>query len=277
VHAVAEPVVAGARYLLESWGREPRPPFDIEGLVAIGNALTQGAYIRHVMDPDLLTVDRYAQAIIGTVLVGARLKGDHRTMADRLAEMNYYPREAVRPLGLTASGDGGASDRLVDAAAELFAEYGFASTSVSQLANRAKVSQSTFFSLYGSKAQLAVMLYDRYSELHLQAWIAWKEVDDPVLDYLICLCTLAERHVELTRIFLSLVAEDEVGRVGLRLVDPLSALLTERGGSDLLFDDDEDHEVALMLICMAMQRVLRRPGLGVEAAARWALRFLVNV
>jgi AcrR family transcriptional regulator len=271
---VAQSVVVGAHHLLESWGREPRPPFDLEGLVAVGNALTQGAYIRHVIDPELLSVDRYVQAIIGTVLVGIRLKGDTRSMADRLAEMNYYPRKAASPAGLTSSTDGGATERLVNAAAELFAEYGFESTSVSQLAKRAKVSTSTLFNLFGTKAQLAIVLYERYSELHLETWNGWAEVDNPILDYLICLAALAERYVDLTTVFLALLAVDDTGRIGRRLVDPLGALLLEHGGGDLFVEEGEDHEAAQMLTTMVMHRMLRRPGLGVEAAARWASRFL---
>jgi AcrR family transcriptional regulator len=162
-NAVDETITIGAGQMLESWEREPRPPFDLAGLIAVGNALSQGAYIRHTHGPELLSIDRFAYAITGTVLVGVRLKGDNRTMADRLAEMNYYPRAVPHPPRPSSDADGTIRERFVDAAAELFAEYGVGATSVDQLVRRVGVSSSTFFNLYGTKGKLALGPFNRYS------------------------------------------------------------------------------------------------------------------
>ena len=50
--------------------------------------------------------------------------------------------------------------RIVDAAAELFAEYGYAGTTIDAVATAAGVSRKTVFDSVGGKAQLMKLAYD---------------------------------------------------------------------------------------------------------------------
>jgi AcrR family transcriptional regulator len=272
-NAVDEMIAIGAGQMLESWSREPRPPFDLAGIIAVGNALSQGAYIRHSHSPELLTIDRFAYAITGTVLVGVRLTGDNRTMADRLAEMNYYPR-VPRPDRHVSDSDANTKERFVDAAAELFAEYGVEATSVDQLVRRVGVSSSTFFNLYGSKGRLAVALFDRYAELQLDTRKGKFDPEDPVRDFLMSVSELVGRYIDLSRVYLAEIAADDTGTTGACLVDPLADLLVSLIGDPVDSDDGEHRDLAEAMITVVVMRIVRRPGLGIDSAARWALRML---
>jgi AcrR family transcriptional regulator len=272
--AVDVSIAIGASQMLESWGREPRPPYDLAGLIAVGNALAHGAYVRHTLDPELFSIERFALSVTSTVLVGVRLKGDDRSMADRLAEMNYYPRDSAPSETLASSSDGGNKERLLGAAAELFAEYGVESTSVARLAKRANVSTSTFFNLFGSKDRLAVALFDRHAELHAAAWRRHLSPGDAVKDHLTGVADLVACYPELARIFLAELAADDSGMVGASLVDPLVELLASPLRTEMTRSDHDVRDMAQIMVMVAMQRTLRRPALGVESAASWAMRML---
>ncbi len=267
-------IETGASHMLGSWGREPRPPFDLPALIAVGNALAHGAYTRHILDPELFSIERFAIAVTGTVLVGVRLKGDHRNMSDRLAEMNYYPRDTMssdRPASPTQVGN---KEHLLSAAAELFSEFGFTATSVEQLAKRAGVSTSTFFNLFGSKSGLAVALLDHLAELHLEARKGYFDPENAVVDRLISVADLAASHPELAKVFLAEFASDESGIIGATIVDPLAAFLKSLPRANATSSESDYRDIAQIMITVAMQCVLRRPGLGAESAARWAMRMV---
>jgi AcrR family transcriptional regulator len=258
-------VAAGSQYMLESWGREPRPPFDLMALVAIGNALARGSYIAHTLDEHRLTVDHFINGILATVLVGVRLKGDNRNMTDRLAEMNYYPRDASSKE--EPSTDRGTRDRLIDAAAELFAEYGAGAVSVAQLARRAGVSTSTFFNVFNSKDQLALALFNRFAEIHIEAFGGRQDPDDPVADYLMTIAELADRQRDLAKIFLAELSIDDLDRIGAEIVEPLGEMLRATS----------DRDLAQSMITVTVQRILRHPGQGTRSAAQWAMRLMLDI
>jgi AcrR family transcriptional regulator len=253
---------------------EPRPPYDLDGIVAVGNALCLGAYVGHVLDPDLMTVERFAYGITSTVMVGARLKGDNRTMDDRLAEMNYYPRTASHTARPVFAADGGTRERFVQAAAELFAEHGVEATSVGLPARRVGVSPSTFFNLYKSKNQVALALLDRYAELHMSVRPDRCGPADTVMEHLVATAEITTNHEELARILLGELAADDTGRVGATFIDPLIELLAAMPGVDRVDEKDVISDLAQAMITLVVQRMLRRPGFGAASAARWALRLL---
>jgi AcrR family transcriptional regulator len=275
-NAVEEAIVVGAAHMLRGWGREPRPPFDLRNLVTIGNALTQGAYVRHTLNPEFLSVEHHALAITGTVLLGLRLIGDERTMADRLAEMNYYPQATASADATRSLIDGGTKDRLLAAAAELFAEYGVEATSVAQVAKRAGVSTTTFFNLYGSKSHLALALFDRHSELHMAARRGQFDPSDALVDHLVGVADLAACHPEMAKIFLAELASDDSGTLGIVLVDPLAELLASSSKDGEGPTEGNDRDTAQLMVTVAVHRILHRPSLGAESAARWALRILAH-
>ncbi len=214
-----------------------------------------------MLDPELLSIERFAPSVTSTVLVGVRLKGDDRTMADRLAEMNYYPRDTSPAESSDSSSEGGNKERLLRAAAELFAEYSVEATSVAQLAKRAEVSTTTFFNLYGSKSQLAIALFDRHAELHAGARRGSFDPRDPVMDHLIGVADLAACHTELAKIFLAELVVDDSGIVGTTLVDPLADLVAPNSRMGHSSDTGDARDLAQIMVTVAMQRALRRPSL----------------
>jgi AcrR family transcriptional regulator len=268
-------IAIGANHMLKSWGREPRPPFDLAALIAVGNALAHGAYVRHTLDAELFSIERFALSVTSTVLVGVRLAGDDRTMADRLAEMNYYPRDISPKERVPTSSDGSNKERLLRAAAELFAEYGVEATSVAQLAKRADVSSSTLFNLFGSKSRLAVALFEHHVELQAAGRMGLFDQEDAVLDYVMGVADLAGSHPDLARIFLTEFVADESGVVGTVFVEPLVDLLSSSGRATASDPNGDLRDLAQLMVIVAMQRTLHRPALGVTSAANWAMQLLL--
>ncbi|MEB2311934.1 MAG: TetR family transcriptional regulator [Sorangiineae bacterium] len=62
-----------------------------------------------------------------------------------------------------------AAERILDAAAALFGERGFAAVSVRDVALRAGVKKASVFYYFGSKAELFERVLDRYYEAHARA------------------------------------------------------------------------------------------------------------
>jgi len=85
---------------------------------------------------------------------------------------------------------------------------------------------------------------------------------------------LIARHIDLSRVHLDEAAADDTGTAGKCLVDPLTDLLVSHGGDPVPAHDGEHRDLTEAMIAVAVMRTVRRPGLGIDSAARWALRML---
>jgi AcrR family transcriptional regulator len=186
---------------------------------------------------------------------------------------NYYPD---RPAGVRGARRDSTRGRIVDAAAELFGEYGYSAASISHIAQVAKVHVATLYDHFDSKRHLALVLFDRQAEAHLDAAAAAPS-SDPLDDLRCHLRTIAgfvSFTAELARLYLAAIAcgdhaphaDDVIRRSTVALVERLP--IDEHGGPDAterLADD---------LLITTIGTMLRHPGDGAEEAAESAIRVL---
>jgi AcrR family transcriptional regulator len=267
---VDEPLVPQAQGLHDVWGREVRPPLDLRSYLALQLAILQGAAMRHLADPAVMTAERYGRAAAALSMVLLRPAGDRRTMDDRLAEMNWYP--VAKPPAATPSTRRDATRRaLLDAAAELFDEYGYEATSIARIAQAAGVHVATLYDHYESKAHLAMTLFDK------EATVAPRPLDDlgpgeQLRKHLERLARFTLTRTDLARVYVAAVAtgdqpagfEDVLRGRTLRLLEAV----VPSGG-----DEPPDHLVDDVLV-RVIGAMLRHPGDGPVRAARAALRGL---
>ena len=154
--AVDDLIADGMLALFDHWGREIRVPFDTRSVLAIHVALVQGAAVRHLLDPERLSMETFKRVASALTFIQLRLIGDPHSIDDRLAEINYYPLKASR---VAAKPNSATRARLLDAAAGLFGLHGFERTSVAQIARRAGTAADTVYAHFGSKSRIAVELF----------------------------------------------------------------------------------------------------------------------
>lgn len=157
LRALDERIGAFMAAVFESWGRELRPPFDLESFVAAETALLQGSAIRHSVAPDITDAEKFARTALGLVAVALRTPGDRRTLDDRLTEINYYPLHHETGAKVTDPHDE-ARARVLDSAAEHFGRDGIDGVTVAQIARAANVSTSTLYNLFDGIDDVAVQL-----------------------------------------------------------------------------------------------------------------------
>ncbi|WP_066038842.1 TetR/AcrR family transcriptional regulator [Herbiconiux solani] len=96
-------------------------------------------------------------------------------MAERSTE------EKVPPLSLVERKQRAARERIIDAADALFAERGFDSVSVTDIAVRAEVGRTTFFRHFGDKTEVVFAkeqaIFDAIAEAAAEAWRTDHSVD----------------------------------------------------------------------------------------------------
>ncbi|WP_158276731.1 TetR/AcrR family transcriptional regulator [Paraconexibacter algicola] len=166
LRATEEPLQAQCAAMFAAWEREPQPPFDLASYVAAQVALTVGASVRHIVDPERMDADRFARAGAALTTALTRTSGDPRTLDDRLAEINYYPLHAARARSGTPRQQASRT-RLLEAAAMLFARDGHEETTVPKIAKQARVSTSTAYALFSSVEDVAVALLQHQAADHL--------------------------------------------------------------------------------------------------------------
>lgn len=190
--------------LVEHWGREVRPPFDVDTVLAAHTALVNGHCIRAGMAPDLVDARRHALAATALSMTILRVRGDSRDMDDRLAEVNYYPLENART-GAPVTGRAETTRaRLLAAAAELFAVRGFDDTSIAQIARVAGVGTSTLHQHFATKQRLAIALFRKQAE---DALLRARRTDaapsDPLRAHLGAIVDFARTHLDITEPYLA--------------------------------------------------------------------------
>lgn len=243
--------------IFDAWGRELRPPIDVEFMSAIHNALVSGAAIRYITSPDRMDGERFAEVAMIVTMGLLRLQGDRRTMEDRLAELNFYPR-GKPGLGKKTTRAQDSRARIIDAASSLFGQHGFEQTSIAMIARAAKVSDATVYDQFGSKAGVAIDLFET------QARDVIKADATTLREHLIKLADFTAMRSDHARPYLTALA----------LNDPI--LPTDsfvRTTTRALVDDDA---VADLVLVVALNRVIASPSSGAEAAADWAIRVTRN-
>ena len=276
LRAMDQQLVPQAQALHDVWGREVRPPLDVRSSLALQLAILSGSVMRHLAEPDVMTPERYARAAAALSMVMLRPKGDRRTMDDRLSEMNYYPgsRTAARTPSPRKSST---RARLLDAAAELFGEYGYEAASISRVARTAGVHIATLYEHFDSKAHLGLALFDLQARAHL-ASAGGGDESDPLAAlrrHLEGIADFVAANGDLARLYLTVVAcgdqpadlDDVLHAATLRLVTAASGASRSRPA---------DARVTDHLLVGTIGAMLRHPGDGPAGAADDALRFLTG-
>lgn len=154
-----EPAAWATAAVFDTWRRELRAPLDLDGFVRYLSALQLGAAIRQLVDREGFDVGAYAAVTTATTAAVLRRPDDRRSMADQLAELNYFPGEAKRAAGRTRAT--ATRERVLDAAGELFDDHGIDQVSIALVSRRAGVSPATVYSLFQSKDGIAGALLGR--------------------------------------------------------------------------------------------------------------------
>lgn len=249
LHGLAEQIYSG-------WGRELRPPVDMPLLVAFQAALLSGAVIRGSADPGSIEQESYSRVATALGMYMLRVKGDTRNLDDRIAEINYFPADRSRSRTRLTERQERSRLALLGAASALFAERGYASTTVAQISRAAGVSTSTLYALVGGKAELAVqLLFHRASEL-----LGDGTEEDAPGDPVALLDSRLARIYETTALH-----TDFAAAYAEHLVDP-----TPLPGRDPI------REATVEALAHARRAGLFRPGLDVEDLATIVLSTLVG-
>lgn len=262
-----------AQALHDLWGREVRLPLDARSNLAIQLALLNGATMRHLSDPLVMTPERYAPAAAALSMVMLRPRGDRRTMGDRLSEMNYYSGRGAASTTYS-SRQRATRGRILNAAAELFGEYGFEATSTARIARTAGIHVATLYVHFPSKARLALALFDVAAEAHFRAAEAGVNADPwtALQEHLRGISDFVSPRADLARLYLANLAcgddaagLDDVLRQSTRA--RVAAVRAEAEGADRGVERPTEH-----LLITTIGLTLRYPGDGAEAAVAEALR-----
>lgn len=98
-------------------------------------------------------------------------------------------------------------DRILEAAAQVFAEKGFKETTIDDIAEKAGVGKGTLYRRVGKKEDFARLLHERAAELtYSQLSAEIKKRDDPLLQFkeaIYAICDTYEKHLSLMILLLS--------------------------------------------------------------------------
>lgn len=150
-------IAAFAETMIASWGRELSPPFAPTSFVTAHSALLSGSVVRHMVDPKGLDIELFARMAQALTMVMLRVRGDRRTLDDRLTEINYYPLRSTRT-GVLSERRSDTAGRLLHAAAELLDRDGLDGVSVAAVARAAGTSASTAYALFDGVEDLATQV-----------------------------------------------------------------------------------------------------------------------
>lgn len=262
--------------LIRSWGREPRPPFDVISLSALHTALFYGTVMRHRIDPERLDAEHFKRAATALNLVLLRLIGDRRTVDDRLTELNYYPLRDART-GVEVRGRRAVSRaRILAAAAALFGANGYDNTSIAAIARGANVSESTVYEQFATKASLASALWMKQA-----ADLLASRADRPgpagerLRHLLLDLAGFTSTHKDHASLYLTdLVCHAPVPAGGDEVRRRLRIVVVEAQRAAELRGDLDADDLADLLLSTLISRVLGRPSEGAERAVSWVLTAL---
>lgn len=176
---------------------------------------------------------------------------------------------------------------ITHAAADLFAEHGYAGTTTQQVAHLADVAEGTLFRYAGSKPELLLMVMNEYLRplVSVERAPGGRAVEDEVLDLFDPLIDLADSQPENAGPFLREVLFGDDGperRDSLELLDQLiariAALLAPSGEGfkDEMALEEASRWVVSALVSDLLQDVVGRPSLDRRASLRARVRVLLR-
>lgn len=252
-------MTAYAEGVRDTWGLDPRPPFDLAAVVAAQSTLLAGAVIRQLGRAADGAVEDYARAAAALSLVMLRRPGDRLDLDDRLAEVDHAVSRPRTPGGVA----GGIRERVLRVADELVRSRDLASVSLSQVAKAAHVGTSTVYEVFEGKDALGVALLQR---------------DAADLADLPAVVDLATLRTVLVGVGAVVAARPELARTWITLLvmgelpdsDPLLAGvrrgLVEGQGCGVVTSAASADDLAPTVLAALAGRVLRRPSDGPEGA-----------
>jgi AcrR family transcriptional regulator len=260
-----------AQALHRAWGREVRPPFDLQSYLALQIGLLYGASIRHVLDPSVVSVERYARAASAFSIVTLRPVGDRRTMDDRLAEMNWLPAPPG-PKGSGGQRRQATRARLLDAAGDLFGDHGYEATSIAQLARAAGVHVATLYDHFPSKAHIGMVLLNQRAEQALAAGVAAPHLDARarLSLHLEALAELAQTHEQIARVYLAALACGDQAAAAAHTI--FSSTMQRLADVEPTATEAENERAAEQVLVATIGAMLRHPGDGPASAAAAGIR-----
>ncbi len=188
-------------------------------------------------------------------------------------ESTARERQRGRPADL-ASGE--LQNRLLDTAEELFAEHGFAATSVRKLADAAGVNPALVHYYFGTKRQLLEAVLERTLEPMAAAISGMQDAGEVGIEQVAALLfDMASRHPALPRLITREVMlsggemqELFVQRYAPRLGGALPALIAGEQAQGRIRPDIDPGHAALMLLSLCMfpfiGRTVAEPVLGIR-------------
>jgi len=144
--------------ILDSWGREPVPPFDLRSLAVVLTALAAGLSIRSVVDPDNApeSLGRDAILLLGPALTRVKSGSVDRGPAalfgpgrDAVAEAQSAQRLAGRRRAQQTR------SAIITAARRRFTLHPYGEVSISEVAEDAGISITTLYEHFWNKSGLA--------------------------------------------------------------------------------------------------------------------------
>ena len=155
--------------VLESWGREPRPPFDSRRILAVLTALAEGLGTRFSFDPEAAPLETYGHASLAFLMVATRQIDDSRDLQAAFDTANNWPSIglALRLKEQTKDSEIAAHARstslspreVVIAARRMLTRTSYTELTFAELAAVTRVSEVTLQQWFGSKAGLGTALY----------------------------------------------------------------------------------------------------------------------
>lgn len=268
LRGVDRTLAIAAQALYDTWGREMRPPFDMDAYVAAHVAFLSGTSVRALVDPDALDVERYAHLASAFGLMASRLVGDRRSLGDRLTELNLLPLERAKAAHRGAA-QASTRERIIGAAAQLFGSHGYAGMTLPEVARLAGLGRSTLYEQFDDIEDLAAHVMRGAVEQRLSGaslrGVGRARLHDALLQ-------LAESVLGRPDLASPYGAKLLAGT--LPLPDPLLAW-TERSCAlaredGLLRADAPIDEMAQQLVLMVVARVAARPASTPEQVAQAA-------
>lgn len=167
--------------LLDAWGREPAPPFDLRGVAVVLTALAAGLSFRHVVDPENApeSLGRDAILLIGPALTRVKVGSTGRGPVELFGGGPDEPGEAHSVQRLAGKRRVEQSrSAIVAAARRAFTLRGYTDVSISEIASVADVSATTIYEHFWSKSGLARVCFE--PEYRALAGAVEKDLTDPI-------------------------------------------------------------------------------------------------
>lgn len=155
--------------ILDAWGREPAPPFDLRSIAVVLTALASGLSIRHAVDPEAAPLDLGKEVIIMLAPALTRVKpGSSARGPSQLFGPEQHaagePESAQRLAGQRRVAQ--SRSAIISAARREFILNRYENVSMASIAEAAGVSETTLYEHFYNKPGVARACFeDEYKEM----------------------------------------------------------------------------------------------------------------